>query len=77
MKWVTLAAAQGFAEAQFGLAVRHLLGQRVPQDYARAHMWWNLFASTGDEYAEKMTPSQIEKAQDLARGCLAKSYKDC
>ena len=26
---------------------------------------------------EQMTPSQIEKAQELARECVAKNYKGC
>ena len=50
-----------------------------------AHMWWNLAASQGDENArkyrdiieKKMFPSQIEKAQDLARECVKKNYKGC
>ena len=50
-------------------------GQGVPQDYALAHMWLNLTASNGDKDAikkrsmmeEKMTPSQLEKAQEMAR----------
>ena len=50
-----------------------------------AHMWWNIAASKGNEnaaknrdmVAEKMTPSQLEKAQDLARECVKKNYKDC
>jgi hypothetical protein len=48
-------------------------------------MWWNIAASSGYEdasetrgiVAEMMTPSQIEKAQDLARECVAKNYKGC
>ena len=51
----------------------------VPQDYVKAHMWFNL-ASVGapatsrfdyvgyrDELAKKMTPAQIAEAQKLAR----------
>jgi len=30
-----------------------------------------------DEIAEKMTPTQIEKAQGMARECVAKNYKGC
>ena len=30
-----------------------------------------------DLAAELMTSSQIEKAQDLARECVAKNYKGC
>ena len=30
-----------------------------------------------DSAVKRMTPSQIEKAQDLARECVAKNYKGC
>ncbi len=48
-------------------------GIGVPQDYLLAHMWFNLSASNGNEDAiekrniveKKMTPSQIEKAQEM------------
>ena len=60
-------------------------GQGVIQDYTLAHMWWNIAASQGHETAaenrrtveQNMTPAKIEKAQDLARECIAKNYKDC
>ena len=50
-------------------------GQRVPQDYALAHMWWNICGSSGDKdcvknrniIEKKMSKQQIEKAQQLAR----------
>ena len=50
-------------------------GQGVLQDYALAHMWFNLSGSNGNKQAvknrdiveERMSPSQIEKAQDMAR----------
>jgi hypothetical protein len=43
-------------------------------------MWWNIAASSGnkivvknrDIIAKRMTPSQIEKAKKLARGCVRK-----
>ena len=46
----------------------------VPQDYVQAHLWYNLAAAQGlekaknnrDIVAERITPSQIEKAQTLA-----------
>jgi hypothetical protein len=51
------------------------IGQGVIKDYVMAHMYWNVAAASGDEgaaiergmIAKKMTPSQLEKAQDLAR----------
>jgi TPR repeat protein len=60
-------------------------GQGVIQDYVSAHMLFNIAASSGfstavtnrDIVAKKMSPSQIEKAQDLARECVRKKYKGC
>ena len=85
VKWVRLAAEQGNAEAQFSLGTMYGNGQGVLQDNVYAHMWSNIGASNGNElaaknrdlYAAKMTPSQLEKAQDLARACVAKNYKGC
>ncbi len=75
VKWYRLSAEQGFASAQFNLASMYATGQGVPQDYALAHMWFNLSGSNGDKDAvhnrdiieKRMSPSQIEKAQDMAR----------
>ena len=85
VKWYSLAAEQGHAFAQYNLGVSYTNGEGVIQDNVYAHMWWNLSASTGNEkarenrdiVAEDMTPSQLEKAQDLARECVAKNYKGC
>jgi len=83
------ASEQGDAAAQFGLGVIYANGQGVPQDYVRAHMWFNLAASSlgGDEgklatenredVAQKMTPHQIERAQDMARICEASNFTKC
>ena len=75
VKWYRLSAEQGDREAQYNLGNRYYHGQGVPQDYLSAHMWWNLSGSNGYKDAvknrniveEKMTPSQIEEAQRLAR----------
>ncbi len=72
--WLPL-AEQGDASAQFNLGSMYSNGLGVPQDYVLAHMWINLAASNGDEDAiekrtmveKKMSPSQIEEAQRLAR----------
>ena len=48
-------------------------------------MWANISASSSEKngaevrdiIAKDMTPSQIEKSQDLARECVAKNYKGC
>jgi len=85
VKWYTLAVEQGHAKAQYNLGLMYAKGKGVPQNNVYAYMWGNLAASNGDEgggklrdlAAEIMTPSQIEKAQELSRECVAKNYKGC
>ena len=85
VKWYILSAQQGHATAQASLSLMHAMGLSVPQDNVYAHMWSNIADSNGnkdgtilrDILAKKMTPSQIEEAQRLARECVAKNYKGC
>jgi len=86
VKWYRLAAEQGNANAQTNLGWMYDNGTGVLQDYVRAHMWFNIAAISGesknasknrDIVAGKMTPSQLEKAQDLARECVRKKFKGC
>jgi len=85
VKWYRLSAEQGHAFAQTNLGVMYAKGQGVIQDNVHAQMWGNLGASNGntiggklrDMVARKMTPSQLEKAQDLAHECVRKKYKGC
>jgi len=85
VKWYTLAAEQGNANAQLNLGLMYGEGKGVPQDYVRTHMWLSLAASTGNENAikgrdivmEGMTPADLSAAQKLARECVAKNYKGC
>ena len=85
VKWFRLAAEQGFAEAQFNLGVMYAKGDWVTQNSASAHMWFDLSSSAGDAdgaksrdlIAERMTPQQIEKAQDMARACQERIFKGC
>jgi TPR repeat protein len=68
-------ADQGYAPAQYILGVQYALGQGVPKDFVRVHMWFNLAAAQGDKgavlardaIAQGMTPAQIAEAQKLAR----------
>jgi hypothetical protein len=84
-KWYRRAAEQGNAEAQNNLGLMYLKGEGVSQSKTSAYMWLHNAASQGvrlakwsqDELEKKMTPEQVEKAQVLARKCLAKQYKDC
>jgi len=85
VKWFTLAAEQGHANAQFLLGVMYILGRGVTQDDVYSHMWANIASSNGAEKAGEMrdmiakdlTPQQLERAQQLARECVAKDYKGC
>ena len=82
---ISLAAEQGFTDAQNNLGWMYHNGQGVNQDTTRAHMWYNIAALQGSEkglenrdiIAKEMTASQIEKAQTLASECVAKDYKNC
>jgi len=73
--WFTEAAERGDDMAQSNLGVMYANGEGVPRDYVMAHMFFNIAGANGNEIgadrmgmvAENMTPSQIEKAQDLAR----------
>ena len=85
MKWYRLAAAQGDAYAQYNLGVMYYIGDGVPQDYAEAHMWFNISAANGatdaatnrDKVAAKLLPADISEAQRRAKVCMASGYQDC
>ncbi len=73
-------AEQGHADAQYLVGIMYALGQGAPQDYVKAHMWFNLAAAQGDKeaatkrdiVAKPMIPDQIAKAERLAREWLEK-----
>ena len=83
-EWEAL-AEEGSAKAQYKLALMYEKGEGFLQDFVYAHMWANLSVANGyadakslrDKVANKMTPSQMEKAQDLARDCMKKNFKGC
>jgi TPR repeat protein len=75
MTWFRKAAEQGHRVARLYLGVMYGEGRGVPQDFVRAHMWFDLSAAQGEQKAVKardilgrsMTPAQIAEAQKLAR----------
>ena len=83
--WYSLSAEQGNEFAQYNLGFSYTKGQGVLQNYTLAHMWYNISASLGDEVAtknrklmeKKMTPDQVDRAQELARKCVSSHYEDC
>jgi hypothetical protein len=68
-------ADRGDGDAQFMVGYLYASGKGVPQDYVRAHLWFNLASAQGsdraidarEKIAEVMTPQQIAEAQKLAR----------
>lgn len=81
VNWYRLAALQGKTTAQFNLGVRYFLGEGVPQSYEDAYAWWAVAAANGDANAKviienaqngKMTPTQIERGQQIAKEIWAK-----
>jgi hypothetical protein len=59
-------------------------GDGIKQDYVRAHMWFSLASGKNiiarderDRITKKMAPSQITDAQNMARDCERKKYKNC
>ena len=82
VKWYRLSAEQGYSCAQVNLGVMYDQGLGVPQDYILAHMWLNIAAGSARDkdtltsrniIEKKMTPSQIEEAQRLARNWKPKT----
>jgi len=67
-------AGDGDPQAQYVLGSMYANGKGILQDFVQAHAWLNLAASQGhekaalyrDEIAEKMTTSQVARAQQLA-----------
>ena len=51
VKWYRLAAAQGYAPAEYSLALAYEKGQGVGQDYHEAMKWYRLAAAHGNEFA--------------------------
>ena len=79
-KWHRKAAEQGDTNAQIIIGDMYLRGVGVIQDKVLAHMWFNIANIESsyparekmDRIAKEMSPSQIEKAQDMAREWVAK-----
>ena len=75
VKGYRLAAEKTYAGSQNNLGGMYYKGQGVPKDYALAHMWFNLSGSNGYKDAvgnrniveKKMSESQIQKAQEMAK----------
>ena len=75
VKWYRLSAELGNASAQSNLGLMYAEGQGVLKDYILAYMWFDLAFSNGSKNGleglkmveNKMSTSQIEKAQEMVR----------
>lgn len=75
LRWCRLAADQRHGAAMFLIATYFEKARGVPRDVVQAYQWYNLAAANGYEdgakwrnrLARDMTPTQIAKAQFLAR----------
>ena len=74
------------AKGMLALGRLYRQGLGAPQDYVKAHLWFNLAASRGekealterDALAEKMSPEQVAEAQKLAEDKpTTKSFSEC
>lgn len=79
------AANQGVALAQYNLGLMYYNGRGVIQDDKQAEMWGLLAKYNGNNNVtkllsfveNKLSHSQIEQAQDMARQCLSSKYTQC
>jgi len=75
VRWFRLAADQGYAVAQYNLAIGYANGMGVPQDSTKAAQWYHLASDRGYGPAADdltaveatMTSEQIAEANRLAR----------
>ena len=78
-----LAAEQGHALAQNNLGVMYSTGTGVPENNVRAYVWFSVATAQGDAregrdiVAERLTPEQLARGQDMATRCFESDYQDC
>jgi hypothetical protein len=85
VKWFTLAAKQGYAQAQINLGFLYEYGNGIARDDIRAYMWYHLSDHNGnqrsaknkEQIANRMTSTQIAKALKMSTRCLKSGYKHC
>ena len=86
-------AEDGSRIRQFNIGMMYANGNGVPQNYVKAHMWYNIASIDGkiewaagriidaaifrDKIAEKMSLQAVEKAQNDATLCIKQSFKNC
>ena len=74
-RWFRLAADQGYAAAQFNLGRAYAIGQGVPQDDVRAHVWLSLAALQPSANRERWATARDELANTLSVEQLAETRR--
>ena len=85
VRWFRLATEQGHALGQHNLGLMYANGEGVPQNNVRAYVWWSVGAAQGDEsarvnrdiVADRLTPEQLARGQDMATRCFESDFQDC
>ena len=75
VKWYSMAANQGFVDAQYNLGLMYASGGGIPEDYMGAYLWWTVADVNGNQRAgtklnilkSLMSERDIVEAQRLAR----------
>ena len=75
VKWYSMAANQGFVDAQYNLGLMYASGGRIPEDYMGAYLWWTVANAYGNEQAgtklnilkSLMSERDVVEARRLAR----------
>ena len=83
VRWYRKAAEQCDVRAQFNMGNIYYLGEGVAKNFLLAQMWWKISILSGDDFgrnnsniaAEKMTVTELEKSNSLARSWMARHPK--
>lgn len=83
--WFRRAADQGLSVAQNSVGTAYLVGKGIPPNNVLAHMWLNAASAQGNKLAmnalavatDRMTPTEVGRAQSLARSCAKQGYQNC
>ena len=84
VRWYRKAANQGYAHAQANLGATYFTGNGVLKDHVMAYVWYNVAAANGKSklapksrnfIGQRLSQSDLKKAQKLSKLCLKKPAK--
>ena len=79
------ASREGDVNAQFKLGMMYANGDHASQDNFKAYVWLLVAEKQGHEeapnklpiVAERLTPEQLARGQDMATRCFESNFQDC